>query len=340
MRDVINTDLYRNFAPGDLLYGLDFARKQISPLIKNKHQAEYVRIDDINSHLVANVTDNDYNYSKERATKFSENITRESIRNYFSFFHAVGLEKVRITHGFPGEKKHLDREGRKTRRCCKAALLKNDCVKHFMLDGINLREVFDLNYSIEIAKAQHKDPHYYNYTSAELRFVFRYWDQIENGQLKFYEKGEEVKNIFEWLHKNQALTYVTDYLASKNISPSNFIIYPGQNQELSLATYLSQAQENSLETAKSAPKTPPRTPPQNNFCSALVNRNLKNTARTRHAVARNRDEGFSKRKRNINEEFDGYKVGNPEKKARTRRDTTPMDTTEYTGPSAPRVRAS
>ena len=204
------TDLVKNFnADIDLLYGLHDYRKERTPYLNGTGP---IVIDAVNNKIVSQlITEEGYQSNIEESLYQAHTKDMESyyVPQYLTFFKSEAIPyKVRIDRNEYKNKKRSN-EDTVIKRCCQAALLKPDVNKHFMLDGINLQDVFEPT-----------SDQYNSFTSAEIRFVFKNWDNIKD-TIKFYSNDKEVKNFFAYLNRYGAIEVFKNYLVSKQINPKS-----------------------------------------------------------------------------------------------------------------------
>ena len=148
--------LEENFNPGDLLYRLKAYRKAAQAIIHRKCAELPTIADEYNAVLIAQFTDG----GEAEFIKNSDYLKKFQQLDFPFQAHLLSLEtasvpKVRIsnntgpTASYGKIIKKLDMEERRTRRACKAALLRPDIAKHFLLDGINPLDIFDREYSLK-----------------------------------------------------------------------------------------------------------------------------------------------------------------------------------------------
>ena len=224
------TDLYKNFDTSkDLLYGLQSHRKFITPLFQGTGP---IVIDKVNNKIILTLVA-EHGYQAEEEKALHEEHKESYISQYLTFFTSAAVpHKVRINRN---EYNSTIRSNEDTviKRCCQAALLKPDVNKHFMLDGINLQDVFEPT-----------GDQYNSFTSAEIRFVFKNWDRIKN-TITFYSNGKKIKNFFEHLNSHSALNTFKTYLETKQIEPESINF-----DQLTIANW------NLHQTVKDEYKTP------------------------------------------------------------------------------------
>ena len=153
------TDLYKDFDTSkDLLYGLHDFRLTLTRYLQGTGP---ILIDKVNNKIILElITEQGYQAEKEEVlhAKYVGNYKSQ----YLTFFKSENIPpEVRIDRN---EYKNTNRLKSDTviKRCCQAALLMPNVNKHFMLDGINLQDVFDPTGN-----------QYNSFTSAEIRFAFK-----------------------------------------------------------------------------------------------------------------------------------------------------------------------
>ena len=224
-QELKQTALYKNFQRGDLLYGLKGPRDTITPLLEEKTGSDHVWIDTYNNQYALLFDKND-NYSQEKEMEAirQSRLTSDELA-ILENFKSSPIEKVRITNRhFNESKKGFGKSHRILRRGCKAGLLVPGITKHFLLDGLDPKVIFNKNNNLS----------FYNlFTSAEMRFIFRHWNKIKDS-LVFYNQGQVEENMFRWLDAHGALEELKDYLDKRGIDQSTIVINTRKGEKITV----------------------------------------------------------------------------------------------------------
>jgi hypothetical protein len=212
--------ILENFKLGDFLYGLDVYRDNTKKNLRLKKFSvdTVVTVDSYNNLLITNLGQKTLSNPEEEAafikglttpqapeeeplTKFSF----ETLHKHYQMLKSPQHPKLSIYNNqFPKNNKELTVSERKIRRACKACLFNPDVTIHFILDGINVLNVFDRTASLE----QHAGETYLckhdSYTSAELRYLLKHYETIKQ-HVKFYADDNEI-DLFSWLSMQSAVS--------------------------------------------------------------------------------------------------------------------------------------
>lgn len=205
-----SSQLYANFKPGDLLYGISFYRDPLILALDRKFACENNQ-----------VTQNGYFLTPDRLNNFIFNSDTNHTENpvitsFISHLKSLQKNPFNLDKNYDVEKKKLKygKHGLMIRRSCKGAITWPSRTIHFCLDGvIPLRILNKFN--------DEKGAKDYSYTISELRWLYKNKDKLSN-KVIFYINGNQCPapwegNEAEWekLFKTK-FTYEHDLLLSEH----------------------------------------------------------------------------------------------------------------------------
>lgn len=220
-------DILDHFKKGDLLYGIEKYRTIYKSALKEKvGHGIPVSVDEYNNFCIVNLLENDKLWTKAKEASFLKKVDQKQtlipaayLKQHYRAIKFPSYKKISITNNdYSNNKKNIDEEHRKVRRACKARMLDSSITIHFMLDGLNACHLFNRDYSIKHTKNNKVKGIkclYDSYTSAELHFVFKHFEQIES-HIKFYLAGKEI-SLFDWIknQNQQGKYFIRDWAKSK-----------------------------------------------------------------------------------------------------------------------------
>ena len=179
-----DTALYTNFKPGDLIYGIEDIRNLCRKALKEKVKTR-ITIDEYNNAIIPVFLDENAKFIKNyNQGKYEEKVNSlgdSELRLHLQFLQEVQHAKLNIQNDdLPTSKKNTEAEERKIRRACKAGMFKVGIKIHFLLDDVELDQVFTPG-----------QPHYNKHTSAELRYIAKHWPELSD-KVIFYHNGNVV----------------------------------------------------------------------------------------------------------------------------------------------------
>lgn len=216
-----------SFKQGDLLYGLESERTFYrSALRKSAVASKYpMTVDELNNKIFLSgkpkglwSTDTHasvWAYLKDTKNNGLDADTLPLYEQHLRLMENTTHTKLSLTRNdYPENVKQLAPKIRARIRACKLAMLeyplKTNATIHFILDKIDLRHVVDRNFSATHSPTKRHAPRdadilHDSYTNAELRFVFKHYEEIveNNRALVFYENRQEI-NLFTWINKQPA----------------------------------------------------------------------------------------------------------------------------------------
>lgn len=243
-----------NFKEGDLLYGLVTERAvyiaEASPKIRGSKAPLTV---DVLNNKIMTVGKPKGKWSEESHANAISYLQGENaspvFENHLKIMKDTTHIKLSLTRNDypPSPKEGLSPSVRARIRACKLAMLEypkqNDATIHFILDKIDLQHTVDRGFSIKESKSISKthtpraaDVLHDAYTNAELRFIFKHYDEIlkNNKSIIFYQDKQEI-NLFAWIDQQPqaAKDAFIQYAQAKKLNNllSEYGKYVGQSQE-------------------------------------------------------------------------------------------------------------